>query len=205
MQIFQIPPHTNVVKDLRVLLKDMEPMVKDPKFLRNGRPIPNFKMLPREAWGNWLLCAVYNHIHGDAVTFADATDGDGILIDKISGVCFPIEHVSVLQVPVKSPRPVGDQAVIDAVLKKAARGDAYSQDKLLLVFFEGVGKFTRQAIREAIHSKHRFEKVYSVGLLTCDDKGYCYAVTEYNDGHSQTFTVTIAPDFGSWTVAQMMA
>lgn len=205
MHILQIPPNAKVIKDFRVALKDMEPMVKDPGFLRRGRKIPNFNMLPREAWANWLLCTVYRHLHGETVTFAEDEKGDGILIDQVNGICVPIEHVSALQVPSKRPLPTGDQAVIDAVLKKAARGEEYARGKLLLVFFEGVGKFTRQNIREAIHGKHSFVKVYSVGLLTCDDNGYSYAVTEYNDGHSQTFIVTITPDFDSWTVEQIMA
>ena len=205
MNTSQIPPETKVIKDFSILLKDMEPAVKNPQFLRNGRRIRNLKMLPREAWGNWLLCAVYRHLHGETVTFAESEDGDGILIDKINRTCAPIEHVSVLQVPSKHPMPVGDQAIIDAVLRKAARGEGYARGKLLLVFFEGVGMFTRQTIREAIRGKHSFDKVFSVGLLTCDDKGYRYAVTDYNEGNSQTSIVTISTNFNSWTVEQLMA
>ncbi|MFH0776059.1 MAG: hypothetical protein V1936_00400 [Patescibacteria group bacterium] len=38
-----------LVKDLGIVLKDLEPMVKNPKYLWNGRDIKNFSLRPREA------------------------------------------------------------------------------------------------------------------------------------------------------------
>lgn len=204
LRLQDLRPDQKIVKDFSVVLKDMKPMVENPKYLRNGREIPNFTLLPREAWGNWLLCVVLRHIHGEAVTFAEDKAGDGILIDKVSEVCFPIEHVSVLDVPSKKPKLAGDQLIINAVLNKASRGEEYARGKMLLVFFEGVGMFTRQKIRENIRYKHAFRKVYSVGFVTSDHRGYCYIVTEYNNDHSLSFTVTIAPDFNSWRIDQVM-
>lgn len=45
-------------------------MVKDPHFLRNGRQIQNFSLLPRDAWANWLLCVVLRDFFGHDITFA---------------------------------------------------------------------------------------------------------------------------------------
>jgi hypothetical protein len=46
------------LKDLTVGLKELEPVVKQPKLLRSGRPFGNFPMRPRELLANWLICAV---------------------------------------------------------------------------------------------------------------------------------------------------
>jgi len=51
-------PDRQQIKDLRIVLKDFEGMVKQPNFLRTGIRIENFNLLPREAWGNWLISAV---------------------------------------------------------------------------------------------------------------------------------------------------
>ena len=62
------------IKDLKIALKDMEPMVRNPKFLHNGRDIQNFSLRPREVWANWLLCAVMQKIHGTNMTFIEDKD-----------------------------------------------------------------------------------------------------------------------------------
>jgi hypothetical protein len=70
------------IRDLGIVLKDMESYIKDPRFLRVGREFTNFPLRPREALANWLMCVVGNHENGNAdLTFtSDPTGGDGILL-----------------------------------------------------------------------------------------------------------------------------
>ena len=68
-------------KSLTVALKELERFVRSGKPLQSGRPFKNFGgMLPREAWANWLLCAVANAVAGtEQFTFTtDPVGGDGV-------------------------------------------------------------------------------------------------------------------------------
>lgn len=196
------------IKDFKIALKDFEPMVKDPKFLWNGRDIENFTLRPREAWANWLLCVVMRKLHGDRITFAEDDKGDGIIIDKNTGQWIATEHVSALEIPErKEPLPKGESRIINAINLKIAKGHDYAKNKYLVVFFDGAGEFYRKKIREEIHGKHNFVAVYCVGLLDSGDNSYVYALTEFMDSHgdkSVTFRVEINADFTDWKISQVM-
>lgn len=192
-----------MIKDLKVALKDFEPMVKNPKHLWNGRDIQNLSLRPREAWANWLLCAVLQKLHGARITFAEDKDGDGLIVDKNTGAAMLTEHVSALEIPRGKKLPKGEQRIIDAMNKKIARGPGYAEGKWLVVFFDGAGKFYRNKIREAIKGRHRFSAIYCIGLLTSGPGGYTYAITEFKDSHgdkSITFKIEINGDFTEWKI-----
>ena len=197
-----------MIKDLRLVLKDFESMVKDPRHLWNGRDIKNFSLRPREAWANWLICAVLQKIHGSYVTFAEDNNGDGILVDIKSGNVLPTEHVSALNIPKGKKLAEGEQRIIEAINLKIARGPEYANGKSLVVFFDGAGIFYRNKVRESIYKKHEFESVFCVGLLTSDKDGYVYTVTEFRDSYgdkSLTHKVRINESFTDWAVYQIMA
>lgn len=58
-------------------------------------------------------------------------------------------------------------------------------------------------VGKAIAGTHAFEAVYCVGLLTCDDSGYVYSVTQFDDQHSPTWRVSVNEDFTDWKVEQI--
>lgn len=195
-----------VVKDLKVVLKDFEPMVKDPKWLWSGREIQNFTLLPREAWGNWLASVVLRKMHGREITFADSENGDGFIVDKTIKSIFPTEHVCALDIPEGKKWPTGEQRVIEAINLKISRGHDYAAEKILVAFFDGAGRFFRNKIREAIFGRHNFEAVFCVGLLTSGESGYSYSVTEFRDSfgdQSVTHQVDINGDFTDWEISQI--
>src|SRR3989344_2728535 len=169
------------IKDLMIALKDMEPMVKNPKFLWNGRDMPNFSLRPREAWANWLICAVLQYLHGDRITFAEDNDGDGIILDKVTGVWIPTEHVSALDTHSGSKLSNGETRIINAIMIKVDKGPEYAKGKNLIVFFDGAGVWYRNKVREAINGKHNFNMIYAVGLLESGKNGYSYSVTEFHE------------------------
>ena len=196
-----------VVKDLRIVLKDFEPMVKNPKWLWSGRRIQNFNLLPREAWGNWLVSVVLRKMHNRDITFADSEEGDGFIVDKSLKAIFLTEHVCALDIPKGKMWPMGEQRAIAAINQKIDRGHDYAQGKILVAFFDGAGEFFRNKIRESIFGRHGFEAVFCVGLLNSGKDGYYYSVSEFKDSfkdQSITHKVEINGDFTDWKVFQIM-
>lgn len=195
------------IKDFKVALKDMEPYVKDANYLIKGREFTNFSLRPREAWANWLVCVVLRKFYGDAITFAEDTIGDGFLVDKKNNIAIPTEHVSALENP-HNKQPKGETRVIEAINKKIKRGPDYAQGKILVVFFDGAEEFLRSKIRESIKGRHNFISIFCVGLLTVDENGYGYVVTEFREEYgdkSLSFKVQINSDFTNWEVSQIAA
>ncbi len=196
-----------LIKDFKIVLKDMEQYVKNPNYLISGREFTNFRQRPREAWANWLLCVVLRKLHGEHLTFAEDPNGDGLIIDKNTGEVIQTEHVSALENP-KNKLPKGEDRVIKAINLKIDKGDDYAKNKWLVVFFDGAGEFYRSKIRESIKGKHNFGAVYCIGLLTSDEDNYTYSVTEFKDSSgdkSITFKIEINNDFTDWKISQIMA
>lgn len=197
-----------VIKDLRVALKDFEPMVKDPKHLWNGRDIQNFSLRPREAWANWLVSAVLSKLQQRSITFMEDDVGDGYIFDREKRGIFPTEHVSALNIPKAKKLPSGERRMIDAINTKIDRGAEYAQNKILVVFSDGAGEFYRNKIRENIYVRHNFEAVFCVVLLDSGPSGYSYIVTEFRNSFGEqsiSHKVEINSDFTDWTVTQVMA
>ena len=208
MRITELPSlRRNFIKDLRIALKDFEPMVTNPQFLWNGRKIKNFNLLPREAWASWLICVVLRKMYSRDITFMEDDTCDGFIVDKDLKLAFPTEHVSALDIPEGKKQATGEQRVIDAINLKIARGSDYAREKILVVFFDGAGQYFRNKIRETVFGRHDFEAVFCVGLLTSSESGYSYYVTEFRDSfgdQSVTHKVEINWNFTDWQITQIM-
>lgn len=192
------------VKDLRVVLKDIEPYVRAVRPLWNGRPFTNFSLRAREIWSLWLLCVVLHEMYHKNITFGEDDESDGIIADMQAEDWIRVENVSALDNPKRKPMPKGEQRIIEAIESKIKKGAAYAKGKMLTVFFDGAGSWHRNKVREAINGKHSFEAIYLIGLL--NDKGgteYSYTVTELHENDSVTFEVKIARDFSDWTITRM--
>src|SRR3989344_2429419 len=128
------------VRDLKVILKDMEPFIKNPVFLRTGRNIINFSLRPREVFANWLVCVVGNFNNGNEdLTFAeDPTGGDGLILNNKTGKLMLTEHVFI-----PPPQPENNKTVEDLMLEKiihkTKKGKEYARGKHLIVFSEATG------------------------------------------------------------------
>jgi len=195
-----------LIKDLKIVLKDMEPYVKNPDFLIKGREFTNFSLRPREAWANLLVCAILQKFHGDNITFAEDEENDGFIVNKKTGELIPTEHVSALENPFNK-LPKGEDRIIEAINHKIKKGPEYAKGKWLIVFFDGADEFKRSKIRESIKGKHNFGAVYCVGLLTSGKEGYSYILTEFKDSHgdkSISFKIDINADFTNWEISQIM-
>ena len=121
-----------MIKNMKKILKDFEPMVKDPKHLWNGPDIENFSLRPREAWGNWLLTAIFQYLYGEEITFMEDDEGDGVILDKITGNYINTEHVAAMDFPGGKALPKGNERIIGAINHKIAKGENMNKEKLLL-------------------------------------------------------------------------
>lgn len=195
------------VRDMQALLKDMEPYVKDPRYLHRGREFGNFRLRPREVWANWLFCAVLQRLNKTKITFAEDNECDGIIVDTETGQVVRTEHVSAMEIPEGRVRPKGDARIIEAIEEKVARGSAYAEGKFLLVFTDGAGEWRRKNVREAISGKHNFKAIYCIGLESAGPEGYAYTLTQFHPktpDASISFKVRINGDFSEWKVFRLV-
>jgi hypothetical protein len=198
-----MPPRIQI-RDLRLALKDFEPMVKDPRFLRNGRRIPNFNLLPREAWGNWLLCVVMrDHFQRD-ITFAEDDTVDGVIHDRDTGEWFFTEHTSALETPGPHATLLGEARILHAIQHKIEYGEEYARGKRLVVFIESAGLWYPNKVGRSIHGRHYFDAIYTIGLESGEDE-YIYSISQIDGvlGNSPTWRVRINSDFTDWTVTRI--
>jgi hypothetical protein len=198
--------HITRIRDLGVALKEMEPYVKDPQFLRIGRAFRNFPLRPREVWANWLLCVVGNYNNGnDNLTFADdPTGGDGIVLDRATERFMLTEHVFI-----PPPRPDSTETVedsmVNAVNHKMQNGRPYAEGKHLIIFSEAVGRWYPNRVARRIAGEHAFNSVWAVGLVHGDESGYTYFVTRFDapPDDSPSWHVDIDFAFTAWTVSRV--
>jgi hypothetical protein len=193
-------------KSLTMALSELKPFVRGGKPLPSGRPFNNFgKMLPREAWANWLVCAVVNAVAGaEQVTFTtDPVGGDGVIQDTKTGETWPTEHVMAPQAR-GNKKPDVEAAVVKAVADKQKKGEkAYASGKTLIVFSDvggGTPWFPNKVAKQM--PANDFAAVGVVSLHRVEDGEYVYSVSELDpaSGTAPTWLVRIAKDFDSWTV-----
>ena len=188
------------IKDLKTTLKELEPIVKsaDMKgrpFLIDGNNLPkktdrigiddgnSFDMRPREAWVNWLMCAVLNEIHGNVFTFQEIKGGDGIIVSKQTKRGFLFEHVIAMNPPNTKTQLTTDELIIDAINKKVKKdsehpGYAKNKNLAVFVFNNGLGEWHPGKVSENIRGKHPFGSIYCVSLVSATPDGaQNYSVT----------------------------
>ena len=189
-------------KSLKVALKELEPFVRDGAQLQTGRPLKKFgRMLPREAWGNWLVCAAINSENGGDLTFcSDPIGGDGIVWDLATGETWPTEHVVV------PARETGEAEAL--ILKKIVQKnqiEAYAAGKTLIVFSTAeAGTWLPNKVARQLPKPLHFPAVWVVALQHVEAGEYVYAVTSLDVSEGvPTMLVRIRKDFGDWRVERV--
>lgn len=193
-------------KSLAVALKEIEPMVRDPRHLQTGKPLEKFgDMRPREILANWLLCATFETIENRKLIFySDPIGGDGIIRDEATGQTWQTEHVYVSR---HSTGPDAKTLILDAVSHKQANGAAYCRGKTLVVFLDtpAAGRWFPNEVAKALPNPLLFDAVWVVGFSRIEDGSYIYNLTllDVTDGNAPAFLLRIAPDFDAWHVEQI--
>ncbi len=200
-------------KSLAVGLKELEPFIRSGEHLQRGRPFKQLEaMRSREAWANWLICAIANFEYGvDRMSFAsDPTGGDGLIHDSHTQMTWKTEHVMVRR-PLSdeeqvNQKPVDTQILEAVAMKQAKGGSAYASGKELVVFLDaGGGEWYPNKVARQLPRPLLFKGVWVVGLHGPVVDRYVYGVThlDLSMGTAPTWLVRIGQDFGSWIVTRL--
>ena len=113
------------IRDLKSVLNDIVPSIKDPRYLYSDREVRNFRLRPREILANWLICSVKNHEVGpDTWTFStDPPGGDGLIVKRSTRIGWPTEHIFIPTLKSSQNESVED-LMIKAVEHKHQNGEA---------------------------------------------------------------------------------
>lgn len=195
-----------IVRDLHIVLGDMEPWVKNPKVLYSGRA-GNIKLLPREILANWLLCAVGNSAGDtDSLTFCNDPfgGGDGIIIDRDSGEQMVTEHIFVPKHQNNGDKSTED-LIVEAVEKKQNKGGkSYSEGKHLIIFCDGIGNWFPNKVGKRIQGIHDFFSVWAIGLEKIENENdYFYWIACFNETHTHVSQVRIDFQEKKWSVKKI--
>jgi hypothetical protein len=194
-------------RSLKVVLKELEPFVRDGHHLQTGREFGSVKLRSREMLANWLMCVAINSItQPDRLTFTASPEdvgGDGVILDTSTQETWVTEHVIVPNVGGDDGLDTADR-ILAAVDKKRGKGDAaYATGKTLVVFVnrEG-GQWYPTKIARRLPEPLLFEAVWVVGLEGVVDERYVYNVTrlDVRIGQAPAWRVRIARDFDDWSV-----
>jgi len=193
------------IRDLKIVLKDLERHVKAPDQLRKGREFRNFALRPREVLANWLICAVGNFEEGDErlTICTDPSGGDGLIFNQKNGKYMSTEHVLI---PTQKPAPGGiEQLIYAASEHKAKKGAHYASGKDLVILSEAMGLWHPNRAARGILRKHGFDSVWVVHLEEGNDCGYTYCVSllDVSKGDAPAWKVLIESDFASWKVQRI--
>jgi hypothetical protein len=197
-------------KSMAVALKELERFVRDGKQLETGKPIPNFeRALPREVWGNWLVCAACNFEVKEErfVLCSEPTGGDGIILDKDKGESWPTEHV-IARTPANASAPDSETEILKAITRKNGKGGAaYASGKTLVVFtnLPNGNEWYPNRVMKKLPNTMQFGAVWIVSFQKCSDGEYLYGVVSLEVGEQGAimYSIRINKDFTGWTVERV--
>jgi hypothetical protein len=194
-------------KTAAVALKELEPLVRNGKHLRTGKPFKNFgKMRSREILANWLICAAANaESRSERLTFVSTSDpigGDGVMFDTETKETWPTEHVMALA----GEAGEIEARILESIALKQNKGAAYATGKTLVVLLEGgKGPWFPNRLARALPNPLHFGAILVVGLQGVEAGEYMYNVTQLDEeqGIGHVWRVRIAADFDKWRVERV--
>lgn len=199
--------HVRKIRDLNTVLKDLEPHVKAPDFLRKGRPFGNFGLRPRELLANLLICLAGNFEDpkNRLTVCTDPLGGDGLIYNQNHGGYMSTEHVFVPAPNDGDLRSV-ENKILAAVAHKNKKGPPYASGKDLVVFSEAIGRWHPNRMAKGLIGHHSFENVWVVHLELAGEREYSYCVVWLNVSRGNAapaWRIRIANDFKSFTVERI--
>lgn len=194
------------IRSLKAVLKDLEPAIRDGRYLQTGRQFPSVKLLSREVLANWLICVSVNSVtEPDRFTFTSSPEnagGDGVILDKATQETWVTEHVMVPDVQKADGLDTAGR-ILAAVEKKRSRGASYATGKTLVVFVnrEG-GEWYPTKVAKGLPRPLLFNSVWVVSLEGVVAEEYRYNVSrlDVRMGQAPAWRVRIAKDFDAWSV-----
>lgn len=199
------------LKSLNLALAELKPFILNGIHLQKSRGFKRMNgMRSREMLSNWLLCAVINsHLSPDRMTFTSAPEavgGDGILVDRLTNIGFPTEHVIVAGTTKNEGRDA-HELILEAIRHKLDKGGAsYAAGKVLIVLlFQGAGQWHPNRVARQLPDPILFEAVWVTSLHSVMDGRYTYNVTklDLSEGNAPAWCVEINDQFDAWTITRI--
>lgn len=169
------------VKDMKLFLKDLVPVIKNVPISKNsyalehGQDNNQLKMKGREALAMFLLCAVANQFSKRKhyiVEDYDLGSGDGLIADEEGNITFQTQHIFL---PKDDSINIKD-AVLDAIRKKEAKGAQYCLGRNLIIFSNMNGKIDDQQIKSKLVNNNLFESYWLIAKMTLNNEEYKYLI-----------------------------
>lgn len=187
----------NLNEYLKVVI---EPIVRNPKRIRNGRKLKNIALLPREVLGLFLLCAVARHIDiNDWTIGSDPEERDGVVICQSGlreGEAFAVEQVYI-------PNTLEGnltQLVICSIVSKSSKGSQYGKDRHLIVLCDKKGDLDHQVIKKSVASNNIFNSYWIIGKSDSLKFEYFVFSPKTKTDPIAAYLVLINKDFNDWKV-----
>jgi hypothetical protein len=194
----QVKIISNLNAFLNIVIK---PILENPHMLQNGRKLRDLGLLPREAVGLFMVCAVGNFKDKSDWTIGDDPDvGDGVVISKKgerAGDAFALEQVYI---PPFSKGAL-NQLVLERVKNKSAKGKEYGKDRSLLIFTDKKGKLSHRKIKELIKDNDVFDSIWLLARKTPKEWIYWIFVLKSEIDAPLAYEIKINKDFKSWKVS----
>jgi hypothetical protein len=143
-------------KSLAVALKEIEPMVRDPRHLQTGKPLEKIRrhVSARDACelGSYAR-RPRRSMAASCYFIATLPGGDGIIRDEATEETWQTEHVYVSQ---HSTGPDAMTLILGAINHKQANGAAYCRGKTLVVFLDtpAAGMWFPNEVAKALPNRH---------------------------------------------------
>ena len=190
------------------LEKAIQPILKNPRSLKVGRPFANIKLRPREILGAFVVCVVIRSISEQNWTFArDPMSGDGVVFcmepsrkDQVF-----LEQVYVPRVKEKTPAGIDEIAkrIEIEIKEKYSKGKAYYENRHLVIFLDIEGLLDYQKVKKVVDGLgNGFDSYW---LFAPWDKQYSYLVFLLKAGRDQpaAYKIQIREDFKGWDIKRL--
>jgi hypothetical protein len=138
----------------------------------------------------------------------DPFNADGLISNDATGQTWLMEHVFV---PGPTPKhPQGRQEdvgelVLEQIALKVAKDDDYCRGKTLFILCNEAGPWVPDDVVKKLPSPGTFNAIWAgnrTGKTTTGEFVYHLVRLDWVQRYAPRWRLTIAPDFGSWTVVK---
>lgn len=195
------------------LEKQIQPILKNPSYIKNGRPFTNIKLRPREILGAFLVCILIRHLSNQEWTIArDPEDGDGVIICMDQSRLHEGAFLEQVYVPRVKKENLSTSKIVNKiqleVQKKHSKGQNYIKNRHLVIFLDVEGSFDHQKIKSYIDNlKPSFDSYWLFANYKKPGETFNYIMfllrAESEKDEPSAYSVKLGQDFRSWKIERM--
>lgn len=189
----------------------IQPILKNPSYIKNGRPFKNIKLRPREVLGAFLICILIRYLSNQDWTIArDPENGDGVIICMDKNRLYEGAFLEQVYVPrINNEQQIESSEIINKIQleiqKKHSKGNDYIKHRHLVIFLDIEGGLDHQKIKSYIQGlEPAFDSYWLFANYERPGDAYSFIVflirAEFEKDEPAAYSVKIGQDFRSWTI-----